>query len=284
MPVNQLHSINCILEDAHTAKRIDFSDGSLASSSPVVLVPYEWLKYRCREGRTLSGIPDSSDLFTMTCLDGDHTMTHCKSVQCGVPLVIAHATPLGSCFVTITYGEQVEYQCEADYYLDSELASWIGQHDRPFPSHEWLEDRSRVRCEEMSHWAVLVMGLPGTGKSAGARHLVSRVQGTFLECDVREVEVRKLVELILKRQGCLRQTSVAVLNFDTDVTDELKWRLWKAVQQLKIPLIFVSDDGIVNQCAGRVGSEVLVLGGSTRTTERSAGVATNDARERARGA
>ena len=54
----------------------------------------------------------------MTCLDGDHTVAHCKSVQCGVPPVIAHATPLGSCFVTITYGEQVEYQCEADYDVD----------------------------------------------------------------------------------------------------------------------------------------------------------------------
>ena len=62
--------INCILEDALTAKRIDFSDGSLASSSPVVLDPNEWLKYRCGEGRALSGIPDSSDLFTMTCRDG----------------------------------------------------------------------------------------------------------------------------------------------------------------------------------------------------------------------
>ena len=71
--------------------------------------PNEWLKYQCGEGHTLSGIPDSSDLFTVTCLDGDHTMTHCKPVQCGVPPVIAHATPLGGCFVIITYGKQVEY-------------------------------------------------------------------------------------------------------------------------------------------------------------------------------
>ena len=68
---------------------------------------------------TLSGIPDSSDLFTVTCLDGDHTMTHCKPVQCGDPPVIAHATPLGGCFVTITYGKQVEYQCEAGYHVES---------------------------------------------------------------------------------------------------------------------------------------------------------------------
>ena len=38
---------------------------------------------------------------------------------------------------------------------------------------------------------------------------------------MREVEGRKLAELILKGQGGLRQTSVAILNFDTDVTDEL---------------------------------------------------------------
>ena len=73
--------INCILDDALTAKRIDLSDGSLASSSPVVLDPYEWLKYRCGEGCALSGIPDSFDLFTVRCLDGDHTMTHCNPVQ-----------------------------------------------------------------------------------------------------------------------------------------------------------------------------------------------------------
>ena len=75
-----------------------------------------------------------------------------------------------------------------------------------------------------------------------------------LECDMREVEGRKLAESFLKGHGGLRQTSVAILNFDTDVTDELKWRLSKAAQQLQIPLI----------CTGRAGSEVLMLGGSTR--------------------
>ena len=48
------------------------------------------------------------------------------------------------------------------------------------------------------------------------------------------------------------QTSVAILNIDTDVTDELKWRLCKASQQLQIPLIFVSDvtarDELVQKC------------------------------------
>ena len=115
--------INCTLDDAPTAKTIEFSGGSLLSSSPVVLDPNERLRYRCGEGRALSGIPGSSDLFTMTCLDVDHTMTHCKPVQCGVPLVIAYATPMGDCFVTITYGKQVEYQCEAGYHVDSECKS-----------------------------------------------------------------------------------------------------------------------------------------------------------------
>ena len=87
--------INCILEDGPTAKMIEFSSGSLG--------PNEWLKYQCGESHTLSGIPDSSDLFTVRCLDGDHTMTHCKPVQCGDPPVIAHATPQGGCSVTITY-------------------------------------------------------------------------------------------------------------------------------------------------------------------------------------
>ena len=49
--------ITCTLGDALVAKTIDISGGSLASSSPVVLDPYEWLKYRCGEGRALSGIP-----------------------------------------------------------------------------------------------------------------------------------------------------------------------------------------------------------------------------------
>ena len=65
--------------------------------------PDEWMKYQCGEGHTLSGIPDSSDLFTVRCLDGDHimtdgdhTMTHCKPVQCGYLPVIAHVVSLPS--------------------------------------------------------------------------------------------------------------------------------------------------------------------------------------------
>ena len=116
--------INCTLEDALIAKTIDLSGGFLPSSSPVVLGPDEWLKYQCGESHSLSGIPDSSDLFTVTCLDGDHTMTdgdhtmtHCKSVQRGDPPAIAYATPLGDCFVTITNGKHVEYQCEAGHHV-----------------------------------------------------------------------------------------------------------------------------------------------------------------------
>ena len=64
---------------------------------------------------------------------------------------------------------------------------------------------------------------------------------------MRKVEGRKLVEVILKAQRSqgLRQTSVAILNIDTDVTNGLKWRLCKAAQQSQIPLVFVCDDGIV---------------------------------------
>ena len=50
--------INCILEDAPTAKRIEFSGGSLPSSSPAVLSPNEWLNYQCGEDHTFAGIPD----------------------------------------------------------------------------------------------------------------------------------------------------------------------------------------------------------------------------------
>ena len=207
----------------------------------------------------------------MTCLDGDHTMTYCNPVQCGVPPVIAHATPLGGCFVTIIYGKQVEYQNEAGYHaesghksgskpegcranerteskqpvqateepvdavsscghdasLEEKFASWINQQDRPFPSHEWLEDWSRARCDEMPQWTVLITDPPGTGKMAGVRLLAGHVRGTFLVCDTREVEERKIAKLITKGQGGLRQTSVAILNIDRDATDELKWRLCK---------------------------------------------------------
>ena len=73
--------IDCTLEDAPIVKMIEFSGGFLPSSSPVILGSNEWLYYQCGECHTLSGIPDSSDLFTETCLDGDHTMTHCKPAQ-----------------------------------------------------------------------------------------------------------------------------------------------------------------------------------------------------------
>ena len=112
--------INCTLEDAPTVKMIEFSGGSLPSSSPVALGPDEWLRYQCGEGHTLSGIPGSSDLFSVRCLGGDHTMTH---LQTSAVWEIRHATPLGVCFVIITYGKQVEYQCEAGYHVESERKS-----------------------------------------------------------------------------------------------------------------------------------------------------------------
>ena len=102
---------------------IEFPGRFLPSSPPAVPSPDERLKYQCGEGHRLSGTPGSSDVVSVTCLDGDHTMTHCKPMQCGDPPVIAHATPLGGCFVTITYGKQVEYQCEAGHHEESERKS-----------------------------------------------------------------------------------------------------------------------------------------------------------------
>ena len=136
--------------------------------------------------------------------------------------------------------------------LEERFASWIGQQDmqprRAWAQfHEWPQDWSRARCDEMSQWAVLVTGPPSTTKTAGVHLLARHVRGTFLECDMRELEGRKLVELIFKVQGdqVLLQTSVAIFNIDTDVTDGLKWRLCKAAQQSQIPLIFVCDGGVV---------------------------------------
>ena len=92
--------MSATLEDAPIVQMIEFSGRFLPSSSSAVLSPDEWLMYQCGEGHTLSGIPDSFDLFTVRCLDGDHTMTHCKWVQCGNPPVIEYATPLGGCVLS----------------------------------------------------------------------------------------------------------------------------------------------------------------------------------------
>ena len=61
---------------------------------------------------------------------------------------------------------------------EERFASWIGQQDRPFPSHEWVEDWSRARCDEVSQWAVLVTDPPNTRNSAGVRLLA----GDLAEC------------------------------------------------------------------------------------------------------
>ena len=45
--------------------------------------------------------------------------------------------------------------CGHDASLEEEFASWIDQQDRPFPSHECLEDWSRARCDEMPQRTVL---------------------------------------------------------------------------------------------------------------------------------
>ena len=159
--------------------------------------------------------------------------------------MIAHATPLGGCLVTITNGEQVEYQCEAGYHVKLErkfgskpdachekkhadpkqlvqtsedpvnavsscrhvdpfeqrFASWIVQHDRLFPSHEWLEDWSRARRDEMLQWTVLVTCSPGTGKTTGVRLFSGHVRETFLEYEMRKVKNANSLKLIMKGQG-----------------------------------------------------------------------------------
>ena len=60
--------------------------------------------------------------------------------------------------------------------FEERFSSRIGQQDRPFPSHEWLEDWSRAGCDEMSQWAVLVTSPPGTRKTAGVRLLAGYVR------------------------------------------------------------------------------------------------------------
>ena len=49
---------------------------------------------------------------------------------------------------------------------------------------------------------------------AGVRLLSGHVRGTFLECDTREVEERKLTKLIMKGQGG---------GFSPDVSDGNSW-------------------------------------------------------------
>ena len=114
----------------------------------LVLDPNEWLKYQCGEGHALSGIPDSSDLLTVRCFDGDHTMTHCKSVQCGDPPVIAYATPLGGCSVTITYGKQGRVlarswiSCELEHHSGSKPEGCHAK-DRAEPEQHVQDQKSR---------------------------------------------------------------------------------------------------------------------------------------------
>ena len=138
--------------------------------------------------------------------------------------------------------------------LEERFASWIGQQDRSFPSqsssallsdlrdsqpedlqprrvwaqfHEWLEDWSRARCDEVSQWSVLVTDPPGTRRTAGVRLLARHVRGTFLECDMREVEGRKLVDgcHLEHRHGCDGRVEVEVVQGSPTVADPAYLRL-----------------------------------------------------------
>ena len=119
--------------------------------------------------------------------------------------MIAFATPVGSCFVTVTYGDQVEYQCEADHHVESELKCGSNpegchakdraepvqlvqtsedsvnavsscRHIDPFEERfaPWIGRQDQpfwrtgaaLGCDEMSQWAVLATSPPCTRKIA----------------------------------------------------------------------------------------------------------------------
>ena len=169
----------------------------------------------------------------------------------------------GGCLI-ITYGKQVEYQREAGYHVETERMS--GSKPEGCHATERAESEQPVQAPEEPEDAVSSCGhvdpleerLATNGwRTLAAPDATKRLSGQFLSwalqarvrrkarvftsavsversCSV--TEGRKLVELILKGQGLLHQTSVAILNIDTDVTDKMKWRLCKAAQQLQIPL------------------------------------------------
>ena len=190
------------LQDETTAKMIEFSGGSLPSSSPVALDHNEWMKYQCGECHTLSGIPGSSDLFTVRCFDGDHTMTHCKPVQCGDPSVIAHATPLGGCFATITYRKQVEYQCEAGYHVESERKSG----SKPEGCH--AKERAEPRAggcgvefrRDLPHGSVSRISVARSQRTGAALGATKCLSGQFLS---RALQAR------VRRMACVSSSAVS---------------------------------------------------------------------------
>ena len=130
----------------------------------------------------------------MTCLDGDHTMTHYKPVQCGDPPVIAHATPLGGCSVTITYGKHVEYQCEAGYHVESGRTS----RSKPEGCHakEHAEPKQPVQAPEEPMGAVSSYG--------HVDPLEERV-----DCVVSGLVLPLWEEVLLAFSGCMGQCASA---------------------------------------------------------------------------
>ena len=72
--------------------------------------------------------------------------------------------------------------CGHDDQLEDRYASWIGQQDRPFASHEWLVDRSRARCNEIS------LNMSDAHPVYRNRIRACRAQG-YQRCSVAKTEV-----------------------------------------------------------------------------------------------
>ena len=70
--------------------------------------------------------------------------------------MIAHATPLGGCFVTITYGKQVEYQRETGYHVETERMS--GSKPEGCHAKERAESEQPVQAPEEPEDAVSSCG------------------------------------------------------------------------------------------------------------------------------
>ena len=131
--------------------------------------------------------------------------------------MIAHATPLDNYFVTITFGKQVEYQCEAGYHVELERKS--GSKPEGCHAKERADPEQPVQAPEEAVIAVSSCG-----------H-VDLLEERFASWNGQQ------------DRPFPSQSSSARSSDLRDITDGLKWRLCKVAQQLQIPLIFVCGDG-----------------------------------------